>query len=184
MEGIGAAFQGNIDGTAAGVPVLSVVGAGHDFEFLHRVHRGDDGDRSHLVVDGIVGRAIQQEFDRAADAAVDGPRSVRAVRERLLVQSGAAGVNDAVGECGQHDRIAGIDGQIDHLLVVDQQSAIGLLRFGQQRRFRRNGNLLRLRAYFQHHWQCGGVVHGQFYVPALEGFEARHGGDELIFAGI
>ena len=145
MEVIGAAFQRDVDGPAAGVPVLGIVGAGHDLEFLHRVHRRNVGHRAYAVVDGIVGRPVQQEFDRASDTSVDGPRSIGAVRERLLVESAAAGGSDAVCDCGQHDGVASIDGEVHHLTVVDHHAAIALLGVNQ-RGFRRNRDPVRLRA--------------------------------------
>ena len=88
----------------------------------------------------VVRRAVEQELVGAVRAAVDVPRGDRAVVERPLPDRLPA-ETDARHQPAQHERIASVDGQFMHTLVVDDAAAVGVGGF-EQRRLRRHRDLL------------------------------------------
>lgn len=107
VKAVGAAFEDDVNGAAAGAAVLGVVGVGLDFELLNGVDRGDVGEVVAAGL-GVVGGAVEEEFGVAVGA-VYAPFGDGAVVEGALVGEGAIEV-DAGDEGGEHEGVSAVEG--------------------------------------------------------------------------
>ena len=124
VELIGAALDGGIDHRARRVTEFRREGAGLDFEFLHRVHRGRNrdavaSDRA-SVGHGIVIDSVQRDLVRGEAAAARDEREIRPHAEHG---------RRVAGEQTQRKGIPSVERQFEDLLVLDhlaQRRCLGL----------------------------------------------------------
>ena len=125
VEFIGAAFERNIDGAAAGAPVFGVISAGLNFEFGGGVLAHGDGEVGGTgVLHADVGDSVEQEVVGEPLTAVDVEVFHAVVVPGTFGIGGfRIGPGNAGGEQGQHDGVAAQDGCVDHGLAVDDLAA-------------------------------------------------------------
>ena len=123
---IGAGLDGGIDVTAAGTPVLGVVGIHHHFEFLDGFDVGSDVPGA--VVGGD-GRAVEEELVGASAAAVHGVAGV----DVPTASAGEAGVaecslgeHDAGGEGHEHVGLAAVERILGDFEGIEDKAAGGV----------------------------------------------------------
>ena len=139
VQRVGARLEGDVHHAVGGAAVLRVVAVGDDFELLDRIHRRHIRDVV-APLNGVVRGAVEQELVVAVLAAVDGPVRDGPVVEGPVVDGGAVVVHPR-HQHGEHERVARVERQLVHAIVVDHQAAVRLGRL-EDGRFGHDAHLL------------------------------------------
>ena len=151
-----------------------------DFELLDGVDAGDERDVVTAGL-GVVGRAVKEEFVAAVEAAVNGPVGDGAVVEGALID-GITVELDPGDEHGEHEGVAGVEGEFLDATAFDDGPAIGLGGF-EEGDFAGDGDLIGDGTDFQDDIEGGALADAEGHAVASEAFEPRGFDGDGDFAG-